>query len=181
MGDRAVFGFESDGETIYLYAHWGAEEFLELLQEAISAARPVWNDNHYATRVAISSIIRDAWSDVYGFGLSVNSYTAPDQAFVLLVDWGQETVTLQGSNWARYYCEKYGKECPSRTFTFDEVLELTQNSYDLLSAAAAVEPPCDTCGFGTTNFCDVCQFIVELRGYAPGREYADPEAASVAS
>ena len=181
MGDRAVFGFESDEDVIYLYAHWGAEDFLELLQGAISAAKPVWDNSEYATRMAVSSMAGDSWDDPYGFGLSVNSYSSPDQPFVLLVDWARRTVRLEASNWSRYYSAKYGKECPVREFTFDEFLDLTQDSYELLAAAAAVEPPCPTCGFGTTNFCDLCSHIAELRGYAPGREYVDVEAASVTS
>ena len=64
MGDRANFGFkQSDGNTIFLYGHWAGHEMLANLASAVSAAEPRWQDESYATRIAISNLIESYVSD----------------------------------------------------------------------------------------------------------------------
>jgi len=73
MGDRANFGFtQSNGETIVLYGHWAGAGMLDLLARAVDKARPRWNDESYATRIAISNLIQDEWTSETGWGLQVN-------------------------------------------------------------------------------------------------------------
>ena len=61
MGDRANFGFvQPNGETIVLYGHWAGHQMLGRLADAVIAARPRWNDPAYATRIAVSQLIKDA-------------------------------------------------------------------------------------------------------------------------
>jgi hypothetical protein len=73
MGDRANFGFtQSNGETIVVYGHWAGAGMLDLLARAVDKARPRWNDESYATRIAISNLIQDEWTSETGWGLQVN-------------------------------------------------------------------------------------------------------------
>lgn len=73
MGDRANFGFtQSNGDTIVLYGHWAGAGMLDLLARAVDKARPRWNDESYATRIAISNLIQDEWTSETGWGLQVN-------------------------------------------------------------------------------------------------------------
>jgi len=73
MGDRANFGFvQPNGNTIVLYGHWAGHQMLGKLADAVIAARPRWSDPAYATRIAISQIIGNDWSDETGYGLHVN-------------------------------------------------------------------------------------------------------------
>ena len=73
MGDRANFGFtQSNGDTIVVYVHWACNGMLDLLARAVEKARPRWNDESYATRIAISNLIQDEWASETGWGLQVN-------------------------------------------------------------------------------------------------------------
>ena len=99
MGDRAVIGFrsnESDEAPIFLYSHWGGSDRYSDTQRAIEAARPRWDDPAYATRIAVSQIIENYWSEETGFGLTAghNSFCQPDYDDVILVDWESKTVFI---------------------------------------------------------------------------------------
>ena len=96
MGDRAVFGFkaDNDSETIYLYSHWGGANRANDLSDAIDAARPRWSDGAYATRIALSRLVGDQWSQELGFGISVGSFCEPDYSTMHVVNWAAKTVTL---------------------------------------------------------------------------------------
>ena len=73
MGDRANFGFtQSNGDTIVVYGHWAGSGMLDLLARAVDKARPRWNDESYATRIAISNLIQDEWRSETGWGMLVN-------------------------------------------------------------------------------------------------------------
>ena len=73
MGDRANFGFtQSNGDTIVVYGHWAGNGMLDLLARAVEKARSRWNDESYATRIAISNLIQDEWASETGWGLQVN-------------------------------------------------------------------------------------------------------------
>jgi hypothetical protein len=97
MGNRQVWGFKSHDEapTIYLYAHWGKADPAVTLAAALDAARPRWNDADYATRICVSQIIGEDWSDALGYGLSVDTYAGPEYP-VLVVNWQARTVTEEG-------------------------------------------------------------------------------------
>lgn len=96
MGDRAVIGFKADKDAIpvFLYSHWGGCDRYSDAQRAIEAARPRWEDPAYATRIAISQIIENYWSEETGFGISAghNSFCQPDYDDVILIDWGSRVV-----------------------------------------------------------------------------------------
>jgi hypothetical protein len=63
------------------------------LADAVIAARPRWNDPAYATRIAISQIIKDDWNMETGFGLHVNEISDNEHK-IAIVDWEQQTFSL---------------------------------------------------------------------------------------
>ena len=63
------------------------------LADAVIAARPRWNDPAYATRIAISQIIKDDWNSETGFGLHVNEISDNEHK-IAIVDWDQQTFSL---------------------------------------------------------------------------------------
>lgn len=100
MGDRITFGFRSEpkqDKTIWLYSHWCGSERYDLVAKALVASRPRWSQHDYATRIAISQIVGDAWNEETGFGISVGSAadTMPDYDEVPVINWYNRTVTLE--------------------------------------------------------------------------------------
>jgi len=94
MGDRANFGFvQSNGNTIVLYGHWAGYQMLGKLADAVIAARPRWNDESYATRIAISHLIGDQWNMETGWGLNVNSISDNEHK-IAIIDFSQQTFSL---------------------------------------------------------------------------------------
>jgi hypothetical protein len=98
MGDRAVIGFKADTEDIpvFLYMHWGGSDRYRDAMRAIEAASPRWNDASYATRIGISQIVENYWSEELGFGISAghNSFAQPDYDDVILITWATRTVEI---------------------------------------------------------------------------------------
>ena len=94
MGDRANFGFkQSDGNTIFLYGHWAGHEMLANLASAVSAAEPRWQDESYATRIAISNLIGEDWTEKTGWGIYINQL-GDNEHKVPVIDWSNQTFTL---------------------------------------------------------------------------------------
>lgn len=99
MGDRANFGFlQGNGDIIYLYGHWAGHEMMARLADAIIAAQNRWNDDSYATRIAISTMIGDEWDQEYGWGISTS--IGDNEHSVPIVCWEAQTVTLYPHSWA---------------------------------------------------------------------------------
>jgi len=94
MGDRANFGFkDSKGDTLYLYGHWAGHNMLANLAEAVSAAESRWQDESYATRIAISNLVGDEWTQTTGWGLSIN-HILDNEHKVPVINWTDKTFTL---------------------------------------------------------------------------------------
>lgn len=94
MGDRANFGFrQSNGETIVLYGHWAGHEMLAKLAHAVSAAEPRWDDEAYATRIAVSDLVGNEWTQTTGWGLAVNQILDNEHK-IPIIDWGTRTFSL---------------------------------------------------------------------------------------
>jgi hypothetical protein len=94
MGDRANFGFvQPNGNTIVLYGHWAGYQMLGKLADAVITARPRWNDPAYATRIAISQLIKDEWNSERGWGLHVNEI-GDNEHKIPIVDFNQQTFSL---------------------------------------------------------------------------------------
>ena len=94
MGDRANFGFrQSNGETIVLYGHWAGHGMLEKLASAVEAARDRWNDESYATRIAVSQLVGEDWNQGLSWGLLVNSI-GDNEHKIPLINWSTGTFSL---------------------------------------------------------------------------------------
>ena len=94
MGDRANFGFkQSNGDVIVLYGHWAGHNMLANLANAVSAARPRWTDESYATRIAISQLVGEDWNKETGWGLSINTILDNEHK-IPIVDWRTQTFSL---------------------------------------------------------------------------------------
>ena len=120
MGDRAVIGFQpkSEGIPVFLYSHWGGSDRYKDAQRAIEAARPRWDDPAYATRIGISQIVENYWSEELGFGISAghDSFCQPDYDDVILITWGSRLVEIVSAG---------DSTIVSQRFTFDQFLSLT--------------------------------------------------------
>jgi hypothetical protein len=87
MGDRANFGFRQSNENVvFLYGHWAGHRMLENLADAVEHARPRWNDESYATRIAISRLVGEEWTSETGWGITVNEL-ADNEHKVPVIDW----------------------------------------------------------------------------------------------
>ena len=94
MGDRANFGFvQPNGNTIVLYGHWAGYNMLGRLADAVIEARARWSDPSYATRIAISQLVGDQWTEETGWGLHVNEI-GDNEHKIAIVDWAQQTFSL---------------------------------------------------------------------------------------
>ena len=70
MGDRIVYSIKQDKDlSVNLYSHWGGYGRFEALARALKAAEPRWDDMSYCTRIIVSQLIGDDWSQETGFGL----------------------------------------------------------------------------------------------------------------
>jgi len=98
MGDRANFGFRSNEgtEIIFLYGHWAGDGMMATLANALEVARRRWCDESYATRICISNIIGDEWTQETGWGVS--TYMGDNEHSVPVVNWGTQTVSLYDSS-----------------------------------------------------------------------------------
>jgi hypothetical protein len=93
MGDRSNFVFEeNNGNRIFLYGHNAGYGMMARLAAAIEAARPRWNDESYATRIAMSNIVGDNWKSEYSWGIS--TYLTDNEHSIPVVNWTKGTVTL---------------------------------------------------------------------------------------
>ncbi len=94
MGDRANFGFrDRKGDTVFLYGHWAGHQMLANLANACEAARRRWDDEAYATRIAISHLVGEDWNKETGWGISVNQL-ADNEHKVPVINWPTKTFTL---------------------------------------------------------------------------------------
>ena len=98
MGDRAIIGFKANKSSapVFLYSHWGGSDRYGDVARGIAAARSRWDDPAYATRIAISTIVADAWASELGFGISadISEMTMPDYDDVPVVVWESREVEV---------------------------------------------------------------------------------------
>jgi hypothetical protein len=99
VGERTNFGFrQSNDSIVFLYSHWGGEHGLESLAIALAASRTRWEDESYATRIAISNIIGNEWGSETGYGIYVN--TIGDNEYdIPIADFSTEAVSVYGASW----------------------------------------------------------------------------------
>jgi hypothetical protein len=102
MGARCNFVFkQSEDYGVCLYSHWDEDHMYELLAAALEHAQPriQMGDIPYATRMAISYIIKDQILEETGFGIS--AMDPRDQGFLdhpITIDFTDMTVG-EGEEW----------------------------------------------------------------------------------
>lgn len=94
MGNRANFVFvDGAGDAIVLYGHWAGHQMLGKLADAVIAARSRWNDESYATRIAISQLVGDQWNMETGWGLQINSISDNEHK-IAVINWKEQSFSL---------------------------------------------------------------------------------------
>lgn len=96
MGDRANFGIKHrDGHTIFLYGHWAGGGMLAKFAKAIKRVESAGRigDEPYATRIIISDLIGEAWSQDLSWGITID-YLADNEHKVPVYDIETDTVSL---------------------------------------------------------------------------------------
>jgi hypothetical protein len=101
MGDRANIGIRgSDGNTVYLYLHWGGSDRHETVAKALAHAMARDGDESYFTRIFISRVIDTDWDKETGVGFSVNKLPAGGDAYdVPIYDYKKQTIGLYEESW----------------------------------------------------------------------------------
>lgn len=95
MGSPASIRFwedNTDEHPLSLYLHWGAASFAATLADALAMSKDRWDDEEYATRKAIQSILKDMHIDVADNGAGLYVGTTDHGGPVLNVNWGSKTV-----------------------------------------------------------------------------------------
>lgn len=101
IGDRANFGIrQADGNTIFVYGHWAGHQMLARFAKAIDRVVDAGRigDDAYATRIIISDLIGDDWSQDLGWGITINTL-ADNEHKVPVYDLTNDTVTLYDADW----------------------------------------------------------------------------------
>ena len=117
MGDRAVAGFRanSTSPTIFIYQHWSGYDQSAKLAKAIESARPRWNDDSYATRIALSQLVGDDWNQELGYGIYVGGTShGADYSYCLVVDWTSREVLI---------CDNSNSDDVIETISFDDFID----------------------------------------------------------
>jgi hypothetical protein len=119
MGDRASVGIRgTDGNTVYLYLHWGGTDRHEVVAKALAHAMLRDGDESYFTRIFISRVIDTDWDKETGVGLSVNKLSAGGDGYdVPVYDIATKTISLYDEDWtegiggiALYSSEVYDRD-----------------------------------------------------------------------
>ena len=119
MGDRASVGIRgTDGNTLYLYLHWGGADRHETVANAIAHAMSRDGDEAYFTRIFVSRVIDRDWDKETGVGLSVNKLSAGGDGYdVPVYDIATKTISLYDEDWtegiggiALYSSEVYDRD-----------------------------------------------------------------------
>lgn len=95
MGDPAVVRFwtdTNDEHPISLYLHWGAHECAKHVSIALNNTKDRWDDEDYATRMAIQSILEHQEIGPVDLGAGLYVGTAEPDGVTLNVNWGSRVV-----------------------------------------------------------------------------------------
>jgi hypothetical protein len=101
MGDRTNLGIRtSDGNTIFIYLHWGGTDRHEIMANAISYAMMRDGDESYFTRIFVSRVIAEDWKEETGAGMTINKLPAMgDWNDVPVYDYKTKTIRICDEVW----------------------------------------------------------------------------------
>jgi hypothetical protein len=95
MGDRFTFGVtDRTGDVLYLYSHWGGEDWDNNLKNAIHKGYAHSQSSERANRIIISQLIGESWDSTTGYAFSINNVTDTEYEYVPVVDFNHSTVTF---------------------------------------------------------------------------------------
>lgn len=95
MGDRFTFGVtDRTGDVLYLYSHWGGEDWDTKLRAALWEAGTHSLSSERANRIVISQLIGANWDSKAGYAFSINNVTDTEYGYVPIVDFKQSTITF---------------------------------------------------------------------------------------
>ena len=120
MGDRANVGIRtSNGNTIFLYLHWGGMDRHEIVAKAISHAMLRDGDESYFTRIFVSRVIDTDWDKETGVGMAINELPSGGDGYdVPVYDYTNKTISIHQEDWtavgasglAHYISEVYDRD-----------------------------------------------------------------------
>ena len=126
MGDRANFGFKADGNNIInLYGHWAGAYRYPLVARALEASRGRWQDNGYATRIAISNIVGEDWKTSLSWGLYVNEFGDNEYPY-LVVNFDTQEVKEYEASYSTTGKNGFNlvmMQKPSKEWTFEQFIQ----------------------------------------------------------
>ena len=101
MGDRANVGIKgSDGNTVFLYLHWGGEDRHGIVANALAHAMPREGDEPYFTRIFISRVIDTDWDKETGVGFSINKLPATGDGYdVPVYNYKTKEIDIMEEKW----------------------------------------------------------------------------------
>ena len=120
MGDRVNLGIKtSNGNTIFLYLHWGGTDRHETLAKAIAHAMVRDGDESYFTRIFVSRVIDTDWDKETGVGMAINELPSGGDGYdVPVYDYTNKTISIHQEDWtavgagglAHYISEVYDRD-----------------------------------------------------------------------
>ena len=97
MGARTNFVVkQGEGRYVTLYSHWGGDEKLIDLANALVKAEPRWSDYGYATRILFNALQSDHNSET-GYGIYADENGGEESYQHTVVDFTDNTVILDGA------------------------------------------------------------------------------------
>jgi hypothetical protein len=95
MGDRFTFGVtDRGGDVLYLYSHWGGEDWDTNLKQALWEAGSHSKSSERANRIFMSQLIGASWDSKAGYAISINNPTDTEYPYIPIVDFNNSTVTF---------------------------------------------------------------------------------------
>ena len=79
MGDRRVARLHTSNGDIFVYTHWGGEDYPNNARRAIIKARNRWDDETYCTHIIIDQLTRLERDSEVGAGISLDPEGQEDE------------------------------------------------------------------------------------------------------
>ncbi len=99
MGARTNFELKDSKGSVWLYSHWGGDDKIADLANALAKAEPRWDDFSYAMRIVVSQLVGSDWDSETGYGLS--SYESGEEGYEpVCVDFTNKTVSYKDNDYS---------------------------------------------------------------------------------
>lgn len=110
MGSRTNFVVkQGEGCYVTLYSHWGGDEKLIDLANALVKAKPRWSDYGYATRILFNALQTDHDSET-GYGIYADENGGEESYEHTKIDFTDFTVSVDGNPYTfDAFIEKYSQ------------------------------------------------------------------------